>query len=175
MTIELIPEMALSAADERAIADLLAASFATDFGGRSYYVQRHHLRLVLRDEGAIVGHMALLYRAIRQGNRLIDIVGLADVATAPGSRGKGIASRLLKDAIAVAQTSPASFLMLFGTAGLYGAHGFVAAQNELLYVPMEGAATGELRRDVSDALMVLPLRGADWDGEARTDLLGHKF
>ncbi len=58
MLIERIPEWSLTADDDAAIAALLARSFDTDFGGRSFYSQHHHLRLVLRDGPQIIGHIA---------------------------------------------------------------------------------------------------------------------
>lgn len=83
MQVEAIPKWQFSPADETEIAGLLARCFPTDFSGRSFFQQRHHLRLVIRAQGRIVGHMALLFRAIRLGETLVNIAGLAEVATDP--------------------------------------------------------------------------------------------
>ena len=107
MTPEAIPEIELGPADEAMIADLLMRAFGPDFDGRSYYKQRPHLRLVIRDEGRIVGHMALVMRDIRLGERLCPIAGLAEVATDPERRGAGIASALLPEAIRRSTVEPA--------------------------------------------------------------------
>lgn len=174
MDVERIPEWALSEADDRQIAHLLARCFDTDFGGRSYFQTRQHLRLVHR-QGRIVAHMALQFRAMRLGGRLITVAGLADVATDPAWRGRGLASGMLRVAMAEAKASPAEHLLLFGTAGLYAAAGFRPAQNPMTWTEMRGAVTGEIHREVAQSLMVLPLRDAIWDAGAPLDLLGNLF
>lgn len=174
MKIDLIPEWALSPADEAQIADLLAAAFDTDFGGRTYYMQRHHLRLVLRDP-EIVGHIALLFRAVRQGDQHITIAGLAEVATAPTRRGEGIATRLLRRAVEVSRSSPAEHILLFGDAPIYAGHGFRPVQNPLTFLAIDQDDQSTIHNDASDSLMVLDLSGKPWDGQIPTDLIGRKF
>ncbi len=174
MQIKTIPEMALTAADDAEIAGLLARSFTSDFGGRSFFKQRHHLRLVARDPD-LVGHMALTLRAIRIGGALTDIAGLAEVATDPAHRGKGIAARLLQAAIAEAKASQAQFLLLFGTAGLYAAAGFVPVQNPMTWIDLTGARMGAVEHERATFLMVLPLRDRPWDAEAHLDMIGTLF
>jgi predicted N-acetyltransferase YhbS len=174
MDIERIPEWMLTEADDRQIADLLARCFSTDFGGRSYFDNRQHLRLVYRQD-RIVGHMALQFRAMRLGERSVTIAGLADVATDPEFRGQGIAGRLLQAALAEANASLAEFFLLFGTAKLYQAAGFGQVRNPTVWVDMRGSITREVRRSSSRDLMVLPLRGAVWDEDATLDLLGNVF
>lgn len=172
---ERVFENEFSAGDEAQIARLLACCFDTDFGGRSYFRTRHHLRLVIRDQGAIIAHMALQFRAMRLGGRLIQVATLGDVATDPGHRGKGLASRLLQAAIAEARAARASHFLLFGTAGLYAAAGFVAASNPLIYLDLDGARTGTLRKEMSQVLRVLSLDGAPWENGADLDVLGGLF
>jgi len=175
MRIDLVPEWQLGHADEAAIAALLARCFSADFGGRSFYQTRQHLRLIHRQEGLIAGHMALQFRAMRLDDRLITVACLGDVATDPACRGLGIAAALLREAIAVASASPAEFFLLFGVAGLYGAAGFRRVQNEMLWTEMQGARTGATLREPAEALMVLPLGGSDWDEACLLDMLGATF
>ncbi|MFM2354545.1 MAG: hypothetical protein RLZZ528_281 [Pseudomonadota bacterium] len=175
MQVERIAELDLTPGDEAAIADLLRRCFATDFGGRSHFIQRHHLRFVLRDP-AIVGHMGLTFRVVRLGGALVPVLGLADVATDPGRRGEGIAARLLAEVIAWGRTSPADVLLLFGTAALYQGAGCRKAANPMRYVDMTGAVTHGVRDEPAESLMVLPLKpGAAWDETLPLDLLGHLF
>ena len=174
MQIEIIPETALTSADDTAIAALLARAFSSDFGGRSFFHQRHHLRLLARDPG-IVGHVALTLRAVRLGDALIDIAGLAEVATDPARRGEGIAARLLAQAIEAARQGPAAFVLLFGDAQLYHAAGFRPATNPIRHVVMSGARTGAVAAETDGSLMALPLNGQPWDATAPLDLLGHLF
>ena len=173
--IERIAEWALSAEDDRQIAALLAASFDTDFGGRSYFKQRHHLRVVHREGGRIIGHMAVAYRTIRLGHRLVEICGLADVATAPEARGRGVASALLGEALAFARETPAAFFVLFGNRPLYAGHGFARQPNRMRFVAIHDGRLIDVREDTDDGLMVLPLGELPWDVKAEVDLLGPMF
>lgn len=175
MLIESIPEWALSAQDDAEIADLLARSFDSDFGGRSYFHQRHHLRLVTRDQGRIVGHMALMLRSVRLGTERFEVACLGDVATVPAYRGRGIARALLQAAIAAAQASPGRHLLLFGVAQLYAAAGFQKAGNPVIYLHLADDRSQGLHREPAETLMVLPLRSEAWDAEADLDLLGPLF
>lgn len=175
MRVDRIADWGLSAADEAQIADLLGRCFATDFGGRSFFQQRPHLRLVTRAEDRIVGHMALHFRAVRLGGRLTRVAGLADVATDPALRGHGIAGALLQEVIRDARLSNAEFLLLFGTARLYAGAGFEPVANPMTWVDLTGARQGPVCQGRAEALMVLPLRGRDWDAEAQLDLLGCMF
>jgi predicted N-acetyltransferase YhbS len=168
-------DWALSAEEEAQIAGLLRRSFATDFGGRSYFQQRPQLRVMWCEDGQIIGHMAVMLRAIRVGGVLVHAAGLADVATDAGHRGRGIAAALLAEAIGQVRATSAQHFLLFGTAGLYAAHGFVAAQNPITYVDLRDAQTGVVRTKIIHGLRVLPLRGQVWPVDAPVDLLGGLF
>ena len=105
-TVHQIPEMQLSAADDAAIAGLLARCFTTDFGGRSFFSHHHHLRLVIRNGGAIISHVALML-----------LIGLALSAAAAlafaslfgwsldlsGARGQVIAANALLAMVVIAE------------------------------------------------------------------------
>ena len=161
MLIEKIPEWHLSSQDHTEIASLLARCFTTDFGGRSFFTQPHHLRLIHR-QGPIIAHMALLLRSVQLGDRLVTIAGLAEVATEPANRGQGLAATLLQAAIAEARTSRAEYLLLFGTAKLYTAAGFRNIPNQIA--------------QISDtSLMMLPVKDRPWPDTAPLDLKGPSF
>lgn len=172
--IEVIPEHALTAEDEAQVAELLRTSFPTDFGGRSFYQQRPHLRVVWRN-GAILGHIALFYRAVRIDGQLIDVIGLGDIATAPRARGQGIATALLDRTLAIGKNSNAKFALLFGQRTLYDRAGFRLVANTYTRVDMTGARTGDVDHVQSRFLRVLPLTGTAWPDSAELDLLGPLF
>lgn len=173
MRVEAVPEWALSPR-EAEVAALLRRCFDVDFGGRTYFKQRHHLRLLALDP-EVVGHVAVTWRAVRLGERLLDVAGLAEVATSPERRGEGIARALVERAVEEARASLAAAVLLFGDAGLYGSLGFRPAPNPVRHVAIDrGRTLGAWdERDLS--LMALPLRGEAWDGNAPLDLLGPMF
>jgi predicted N-acetyltransferase YhbS len=172
--IDRIDEIRLHRADEDQITTLLDRAFGEEFGGNSFHQQRHHVRLVVR-QPHIIGHMALTYRAIRVDGNMVDIIGLAEVATDPDHRGKGIAGALLQAAIAEAKQSPAPFMLLFGDAPLYAAAGFRPVQHKLRSVAMYWSRTLRTQTKPSDGLMMLPLADQVWPDGADIDMLGHLF
>jgi len=175
MNVEHIAEMDLTPADDAAIARVLGAAFNTDFGGRSFYQNRHHLRLIVRADDLIIGHMALSLRAIRMGETLVHAIGLAEVATDPDHRGKGIASAMMTAAIEAAQNTIADFFILFGDQPLYAGVGFTEKPNKTLSVAMHDVRTIELEHRVGDGLMVMQLGDTPWDDDAMIDLVGFAF
>lgn len=175
MPLDRIEELRLSAAEEREIAALFALCFDTDFGGRTAFRQRHHVRYLWREGGMLAGHVALTFRHVRQGTRLIPVTGLAEVATHPDHRRRGIARRLVNVAIDDSRASTAAFVMLLGTAPIYAAMDFQPARNMIRYVDMTDAQTHAVMREMARELMVLPIAGRAWDSVTMVDLLGHLF
>lgn len=172
--VETLAEADLTAADEAAIAALLARCF-DDFDGRSFFQTRHHWRHVIRDQGQMVAHVAVQLRAVRLAGRLVTIAGLAEVSTDPDHRGKGLASQLVQAAVAHARQSRAEHVLLFGGAALYAAQGFRPAANPMTAVDMMGARTGAVQSARAEDLQVLDLGDTPWDGSAPLDLLGPTF
>ena len=74
----------------------------------------------------------------------------------------------------MAKASPAEAFLLFGDRPLYAAAGFRRVGNPILWCDMQGAVTGEIRREPAQSLMVLELKGA-WDAGVQLDLLGNLF
>ncbi|EAR50757.1 Probable acetyltransferase [Oceanicola granulosus HTCC2516] len=178
MRIERIEEVRLDHETEAEAAALIERCFGVDagFGGRSYHGQRHHVRLLARDGGRIVGHMALTCRGIRLGDRLFDMLGLAEVCTAPERRGEGIAGALVAAALDEARASAAQVVLLFGVAKVYAAHGFRRVTNEVCWTEVGGVRSGDARSVRDDDLMVLVLdAGLEWDEDAPVDLAGGRF
>lgn len=175
MKVERIEEMRISETDEKAIGVLLNSAFGIGFDGRSYFQQRHHVRFVVRNGAIIIGHMALSIRAIRMGKKLVQVAGLAEVASHPEHRGQAIASNLMTAVISEARASPAHFLVLFGDQPLYSGVGFITVPNRTLSTSFVDVRTGEKEHRKGDKLMVMPLRDIRWDAEADIDLVGHAF
>lgn len=177
MVIDEIHEIDLTPGTETEIAAVIAAAFGPDDGydGRTFFKQRHSLRILARVDGELVGHLALVFRDIRIGDRHVPIMGVAEVATHPGFQNQGIASALLKHAIRISRKTQARFLLLFGVRPIYAGHGFREATNDLTWVAMQGMRTVEVETRPARAFLYLPLTDERWDNDAPIDLLGPTF
>ena len=177
MRIDAIAELDLTQADDARIGALLDRAFGADAGyrGRSYHKQRHHLRLMAYDGGTLLGHLALLFRVIAMGDRAVPIIGIAEVATDPAHRGKGIATALLQAAIARSRATTAEFILLFGDRPIYAGMGFLPRTCTIRYLGMESGASTQIHTRVEPATRVLPLRETAWDDAALIDLAGPIF
>lgn len=170
-----IDEHQLTTSDEIGLNQLLLGAFGGEFGDRSYHQQRHHMRVIARQDGHIIGQMALCYRSIRMGADLVPIMGLADVATTSEQRGRGVAGAMLELAISLVSQSAAEFFVLFGDRPIYAGHGFQAVGNAVTYTSLENAHTGAVITKSNAKLMVLPMTDRLWDAAAPVDLLGFSF
>ncbi|MBE2278003.1 MAG: GNAT family N-acetyltransferase [Rhodobacteraceae bacterium] len=171
---ETLAEAELTPETETAIADLLSRCFA-GFDGRSYHQIRHGWRHLIREDGRIAAHVAVQLRAVRLGDRLLTVGALAEVATDPSCRGRGLAGQLVQAALQRLRTTQACHALLFGTAALYAATGFRPVRNPMIWADMQGARTGAIRQERAESLMVLTLTGEPWDEGATLDLLGPLF
>ena len=177
MQIEAIHEIDLTPEGDAEIAALLARTFGADDGydGMSFYNQRHHLRLLARLDGELVGHYALGFRAIRMGAKRVQIIGIGEVATDPDHRGKGVATALMAATLDRARASMADFLVLFGVRPIYEGSGFVAKENTVRHTGIEnGHSTGIIEKG-NTKLKVYPMKDTVWDDDALIDLLGPTF
>ncbi len=172
-------ELTLTLAEDQDIATLLSAAFGAidddGFEGRSYYKQRHHLRVMGRIDGALVGHIALCFRAVRIADEDIPIIGLAEVATGPDYAGQGIAGQLLARSLQVARQTQAAFILLFGDHPIYAKNGFRPVTNRLRYTVIENGRSERVISAPTQYLQVMPLTDRPWDDLAEVDLLGHLF
>jgi len=168
-------ELRLPAHVEADIAGLLAECFPTDFGGRSYFQNRHHARFCLYEGDRLAGHLAVLYRAMRLGERRFDAIGLAEVAVHPDFRRRGIAAALVQAALTEARDARAHAAVLFGTAPLYARAGFRTVPNVTTLVNMHAAQTQSVVTEPATHLMAHPLGDFVWDDTAPLDLGGFKF
>ncbi len=177
MQIEAVAEFDLTADQDAEIAALVGRAFGENhgYGNMSFYNQRHHLRLLARRDGVLIGHYALGFRALRMGGQRVQIIGLAEVATDPDHQGKGVASALMTAAIDRARSTLADFIVLFGTRPLYEGVGFVAKRNVVRHMGIENDHTTEIIQGVETALKVLQLKDTEWDDGALIDLLGPTF
>ena len=174
-TFSRIEETNLSTATDAQIARLVEVTYPVDFGGRSFMHQRHHFRLLAHEGDELVGHVAVLLRAIRIGEALVDIMGLAEVATAKAHRRRGIASQLVAMAQQQARQSTAQFVLLFGTERLYRTAGFMPVGNTVRAVRLPQNRSGDAYDCGKQPLMVYPVAGAKWDEAASVDLVGPIF
>ena len=175
MKIERHEEMRVSGDVEREIASLLEICFPTDFGGRSFFQNRHHVRLLAREGGKLAGHLAVGFRAVRLGGRLLDVVGFAEVAVHPAFRRRGIGAALVEAGLEEGRAAGAGFALLFGEQPIYAKAGFVTMSNPIVRVAMYGAQTEEIVRERAEHLMVQPLGDEAWDEAAELDLAGFTF
>jgi predicted N-acetyltransferase YhbS len=177
MQIEAIHEIDLTRGQDEEIATLLSDAFGPDTGydNRSFYKQRFHMRLIMRDEDQVVGHVALLLREVRLGGQHVPIIGVGEVGTAHSHRGQGIATSLMTEAIAQSRKTLAAFMVLFGVRPLYAGLGFVNKPNKMRLMAVHELRTLRIDERCEPSLMVLPLKDEPWNNDALLDLLGPMF
>ena len=175
MNIERHEELRLKPRLDQEIAELLGRVFPTDFGGRSFFQNRHHARFIAREGGVLAGHLAVCYRAVRLGDRRLDVLGVAEVGVDPAFRRRGIGAALVEAALKEGRDAHADAVLLFGVQPIYARAGFLAVKNPITRTEMQAAHTGATVREEAVHLMVHPLDGPAWDAAAPLDLAGFTF
>jgi putative acetyltransferase len=87
-----------------------------------------HASLVAEENGEVVGHVALSHAWLDARRSLVDVWLLSPLSVVRREQGRGIGTRLLKEAVATARASGTPLLFLEGDPGYYGSRGFEPAR-----------------------------------------------
>lgn len=85
------------------------------------------LGFVAEVAGAVAGYVALTRALLDRRDRLVEVLVLSPLATAPEAQGRGIATALIDRAIQAAADHGAPAVFLEGDPGFYSRHGFTPA------------------------------------------------
>ncbi len=126
-------------ADEPAVADLVTAAFGDEHGPvvarlvdalRASPAWDPALSLVAESTPAgggpaqLTGYVLLTRNLLDAPRRLVDVLVLSPLAVRPGHQGRGVGSRLVRHALAVAEARPEPLVFLEGSPDLYPRFGF---------------------------------------------------
>ncbi len=122
------------------VLDLLEICFPDDM--RKYF-ELHHRRdpaysfsqaLALAGDGRIVAHVQVFHRQMGYGANEIPYGGIADVATHPDWRKRGLSAKLLEESICYMHSTSLPLSMLFtGRYSHYARHGWVQIPQSVLH------------------------------------------
>lgn len=176
-TIERVLEIVLRSSVEKQIADLLDQCFPNTFGGRSYYKQVPHSRLLLRRKRRLIGHAGLDHRVIRVGETVTRVTGIVDLCVHPDHCRVGRGSMLLAFAEDLARRGQTEHFILFADrADLYLRNGYSIVEPAMVkWLAIDERASHSMqRRDFSGTFMAKALSDKPFPlGEI--DLLGYLF
>ena len=86
------------------------------------------LSLVAVEGDVVVGHIAFSPVVVEAGDRVIEGLGLAPMAVAPGHQRRGIGGRLIAAGLDRLRAADHRFCVVLGHPAYYPRHGFVAAR-----------------------------------------------
>jgi predicted N-acetyltransferase YhbS len=113
MKIGITPEYALKTSERELIYALRKSAFPEHDVTNHYGKQLPTARVLAWDEHRLVGHVALIMRMIRLNDKVYRAMGIQDVIVEAAHRGRGIMTRMLQKAEAMAVESDCSLLILF--------------------------------------------------------------
>ena len=160
---------------DAAIAGLLDECFDGVHGGRTFFKQVPHQRLLAWSEGGLVGHVGMDFRAVRVGEATVPVLGIVDLCVALTARRKGVGAALLQGVEERAECQSFALAMaddsrLYCRAG----HSLIHAADVPFLAIDELRRHGVIRRDLSEFFMVKRLGGDVWP-DGPIDLLGDLF
>ena len=165
------PDLALDAA----IAGLFDACFDGAHGGRTYFKQIPHRRLLVWSECGLVGHVGMDLRAVRVGEATVHVLGIVDLCVAQPARRQGIGAALLREAEELAEGQSFALAMA-DDSRLYRRAGYsLIHPTDVTFLAIDELhCHSVVRRDLSGIFMVKRLAGDAWP-DGPIDLLGHLF
>ena len=177
MKILTLTEHQVTAEMQGQISALVDVCFSENFGGRFYFKQRAHVRILALEEDSLVGQIGIDCRVINVSGTVLKIFGILDVCVHPDQRNAGIATKLLKIAEELARQSDQDFMVLMASKyAFYGRCGYQRVQPApTKWLAIEDCQSVKLlEEDLSDCFMVNQLGGTPWPA-GQIDLLGYKF
>ncbi len=160
---------------DAAISSLLDACFDGTHGGRTWFKQIPHERLLAWSGSNLMGHVGMEFRVVRVGEVIVPILGIVDLCVAPAAWRQGIGAALLRGAEERARGQSFALAMA-DDPRLYERAGYSLLND----VNVTFLAIDELRchsvisRDLSEIFMVKQLTCDVWP-DGPIDLLGHLF
>lgn len=158
------------------LAQLLDQAFPDVFEGRCFFKQRPHQRLLAFENDRLVGQIGIDLRAITVGGTLLNTIGFIDLCVTPQSQGQKLGSALLQAAEQLTDGQDFAILFTDDASDFYKYHGYSGVTPALTrwFAIDELRSHSVIERDLSDCLMVKPLRNQNWP-KGRIDLLGYLF
>lgn len=173
-------EYQLSQKEKADINALLSTCFPdADYSGRSYFKQHPHHRILAEYNEDLIGQLGIDFRVMRMNDDPIHVFGVVDLCVHPEHRGKGVATKLMKELERIATVHAESIDFLFlvtEDTPFYTALGFLATNNINTWLKIDQHKTlGVGNEKIDDAkFMYKPISGKSWkDGEL--DFLGHMY
>ena len=180
MPFSLIPEYALTREDRQQVADLVQRVFPDDeYRGRAYFKQHAHARILLKEEGQLIGHVGLDYRVMTVNKEPVNVLGLIDVVVLPERHGQRIGSQLLAEVDRIAATNQHNIDALFLVAdrhSFYARAGYRLVAQTVTWLRIDQQINYGMKTERFDQdFMVKEMGNYVWPDEAELDMLGYWY
>lgn len=180
MHLQLIPEYLLQPTDKEQIAALVQRTFAdTDYGGRTYFKQLPHYRLLAKDGDMLLGLLSIDYRVMNMAGKPIQVMGVADLCVDEAQRGKGYGKLLMQRLEEIAREVPGNVDFLFLVTDIpafYQALGYQSIPLTVSWLKLyQHKNYGVGKERINDAcFMIKQIGDIAWQGE-ELDMLGYMY
>ncbi len=177
MIIEKIDEFEIDASKNKAINDLLVASFDLFPTDRIYFNQVPNFRLLVWQAEELVAQVGIVYRIVSLENEPIRVFGIMDLCVNDNFRNRQVGTKLLKKIDELAKANTIDFVLLFGDGqDFYLNNNYQLVNNPCRWVLLKSHRTmGILQRTIPETLLIKQIGDKQWKSEATLDLMGFVF
>ena len=177
MRIEQHLEMTVSESMDKELTELLQHAFPSIYPNRRYFKQLPHFRLIAYEDERIIGQVGLDFRAMNMNGESIHVLGIIDLCVREEVRGRGVGRALMEKVIALGETYPIDFLLLFADRpDLYEHIGFHTVSNTCTWLQINDE--NQTIRGIGEAsfeeLMIRQVGDKRWS-DGTLDLLGYLY
>lgn len=179
MRFEFVDEFRLDESAKAQVNRLLTVCFPeTDYGGRTYFKQLPHYRLLLWEDDGLIGQLGLDYRVMTLGGAPARVLGVIDLAIRPTHQRRGLGTKMLAELDAVAERFHHNIDFLFLVAdkhGIYERSGYKPTKRRVRWLTVEDHVNYGIQEGwFDDCLMYKQVGALEWkDGDL--DLLGYWY
>jgi len=158
------------------IQNLLQICFSSYPTDRSYFNQLPAFRFLVYNKKTLVGHLAVVHRVIKFGDKIATIFGVADLCVHPEFRDKDIASELLQELENLGKNHGIDLIVLIAKENkFYKKNGFKIYSNKLRWLMTnQHQSFGIVQRSLEDSFMIKKIKLKKLE-TGTVDLLGSLF
>lgn len=173
---EILNEYEITRTDQQQIGQLLVACFPSYPADKIAIKQLPSFRIIFRKDSLIKGHIAVTYRWMQLGEKIIKVFGLSDICVEESVRAQKIATQMINRLAEIGKDQEVDFLVLIAAeTDVYKNMGFKEVENRCRWLLIhKDRSLGIAQRNIEEGLMIKPLGKEKWR-EGILDFLGPVF
>jgi N-acetylglutamate synthase-like GNAT family acetyltransferase len=180
MKFEFIDEFKINEKTKNQISELLKICFSDeDYGGRTYFKQIPQYRILVKENGNLIGQLGLDYRIMTINKKPIRVLGVIDLLVSPEKQKLGIGTKMLDKLNRIAEQNRINvdfILLVADKHKFYEKSGFKLTKQNVKWFATENHINYGIQEGKFDnCLMIKQIGRTKWEDDTELDMLGYWY